>query len=67
MSAEALKRVEVAINEIKKGRMVIMMDDEDRENEGDLVYAATHSTPDMVNFMAKEARGLICTPLPLLP
>jgi len=64
MSVEALKRVEVAINEIKKGRMVIMMDDEDRENEGDLVYAATHSTPDMVNFMAKEARGLICTPLP---
>jgi len=64
MSIEALKRVEKAINEIKKGRMVIMMDDEDRENEGDLVYAATHSTPDMVNFMAKEARGLICTPLP---
>jgi len=61
MSIEALKRVEIAINEIKKGRMVIMMDDEDRENEGDLVYAATFSTPDMVNFMAKEARGLICT------
>ena len=64
MSSEALKRVEIAIQEIKKGRMVIMMDDEDRENEGDLVYAATHSTPDMVNIMAKEARGLICTPLP---
>ena len=63
MSLEALRRVEVAINEIKKGRMIIMMDDEDRENEGDLVYAATHSTPDMVNFMAKEARGLICTPV----
>lgn len=63
MSIEALKRVEIAINEIKKGRMVIMMDDEDRENEGDLVYAATFSTPDMVNFMAKEARGLICTPV----
>ncbi len=63
MSVEALQRVEVAINEIKKGRMIIMMDDEDRENEGDLVYAATFSTPDMVNFMAKEARGLICTPL----
>jgi len=63
MSVEALKRVEIAINEIKKGRMVIMMDDEDRENEGDLVYAATFSTPDMVNFMAKEARGLICTPV----
>jgi len=64
MSKEALKRVDVAISEIKKGRMVIMMDDEDRENEGDLVYAATFSTPEMVNFMAKEARGLICTPLP---
>ena len=63
MQEKALKRVEIAINEIKKGRMVIMMDDEDRENEGDLVYAATFSTPEMVNFMAKEARGLICTPL----
>jgi 3,4-dihydroxy 2-butanone 4-phosphate synthase/GTP cyclohydrolase II len=63
MSIEALKRVEIAIAEIKKGRMVIMMDDEDRENEGDLVYAATFSTPELVNFMAKEARGLICTPV----
>ncbi|MBT8343447.1 MAG: bifunctional 3,4-dihydroxy-2-butanone 4-phosphate synthase/GTP cyclohydrolase II [Sulfurovum sp.] len=63
MSAEAIKRVEKAIEEVKRGRMVIMMDDEDRENEGDLVYAATFSTPDMVNFMAKEARGLICTPV----
>lgn len=64
MSIEAIKRVEKAIEETKRGRMVIMMDDEDRENEGDLVYAATFSTPDMVNFMAKEGRGLICTPLP---
>jgi 3,4-dihydroxy 2-butanone 4-phosphate synthase/GTP cyclohydrolase II len=63
MASEAIKRVERAIEEIKKGRMVIMMDDEDRENEGDLVYAATFSTPEMVNFMAKEARGLICTPI----
>jgi len=63
MSHNAIKRVEKAIEEIKRGRMVIMMDDEDRENEGDLVYAATFSTPDMVNFMAKEARGLICTPV----
>jgi len=60
---EAIERVEKAIEEIKRGRMVIMMDDEDRENEGDLVYAATFSTPEMVNFMAKEARGLICTPV----
>lgn len=63
MPIEAIKRVEKAIEEIKRGHMVIMMDDEDRENEGDLVYAATFSTPDMVNFMAKEARGLICTPV----
>ena len=63
MSTDAIKRVEKAIEEIKRGKMVIMMDDEDRENEGDLVYAATFSTPDMVNFMAKEARGLICTPV----
>jgi len=63
MPEEAINRVERAIEEIKKGQMVIMMDDEDRENEGDLVYAATFSTPEMVNFMAKEARGLICTPI----
>ncbi len=61
--SEAIRRVEKAIEEIKRGKMVIMMDDEDRENEGDLVYAATFSTPEMVNFMAKEARGLICTPI----
>ena len=61
--SEAIKRVEKAIDEIKRGKMVIMMDDEDRENEGDLVYAATFSTPELVNFMAKEARGLICTPI----
>lgn len=61
--SEAIERVEKAIDEIKKGRMVIMMDDENRENEGDLVYAATFSTPELVNFMAREARGLICTPI----
>jgi len=63
MTNSAIQRVEKAIDDIKRGKMVIMMDDEDRENEGDLVYAATFSTPDMVNFMAKEARGLICTPV----
>ncbi len=61
--SQAIERVKEAIEEIKKGNMVIMMDDEDRENEGDLVYAATFSTPQKVNFMAKEARGLICTPM----
>lgn len=57
------QRVLEAIEEIKKGRMVIMIDDEDRENEGDLVYAAAFSTPESVNFMATHARGLICVAL----
>ncbi|AXX92400.1 bifunctional 3,4-dihydroxy-2-butanone 4-phosphate synthase/GTP cyclohydrolase II [Malaciobacter molluscorum LMG 25693] len=56
----ATKRVEEAIEEIRKGNMVIMLDDEDRENEGDLVYAAALSTPEKVNFMASHAKGLIC-------
>jgi 3,4-dihydroxy 2-butanone 4-phosphate synthase/GTP cyclohydrolase II len=55
-----IQRVKEAIEEIKKGNMVIMMDDEDRENEGDLVYASTFSTPAHVNFMATHAKGLIC-------
>ena len=56
----ATQRVKEAIEEIKKGNMVIMLDDEDRENEGDLVYAATLSDDSKVNFMATHARGLIC-------
>ncbi len=52
--------VEEAIEDIKKGRMVILVDDEDRENEGDLTIAGTHVTPEAVNFMAKYGRGLIC-------
>lgn len=54
------QRVLEAIEEIKKGNMVIMVDDEDRENEGDLVYASAFSTPAHVNFMATHAKGLIC-------
>jgi len=56
----ATQRVLEAIEEFKKGKMVIMVDDEDRENEGDLVYASVFSTPDHVNFMATHAKGLIC-------
>ncbi|OPX27246.1 MAG: bifunctional 3,4-dihydroxy-2-butanone 4-phosphate synthase/GTP cyclohydrolase II, partial [Campylobacteraceae bacterium 4484_166] len=56
----AIKRVNEAIKEIKKGNMIIMLDDENRENEGDLVYAATFSTAEKVNFMATHAKGLIC-------
>jgi len=56
----AIDRVKQAIEDMKQGKMVIMVDDEDRENEGDLVYPATFSTPEKVNFMASEAKGLIC-------
>ena len=59
----AFDRVEDAINEIRQGRLVIVADDEDRENEGDLVGAASLITPEQVNFMAVHARGLICVPL----
>jgi 3,4-dihydroxy 2-butanone 4-phosphate synthase/GTP cyclohydrolase II len=58
-----IQRVLEAIEEIKKGNMIIMIDDEDRENEGDLVYAAAFSSPKHVNFMATHARGLICVAL----
>jgi 3,4-dihydroxy 2-butanone 4-phosphate synthase / GTP cyclohydrolase II len=51
------------IEDIRNGRMVILVDDEDRENEGDIVLAADFVTPELVNFMAKEARGLICLAL----
>lgn len=59
----ALARVLKAIETVKNGGMVIMVDDEDRENEGDLVFAAAHVNPEKINFMTKEARGLICLSL----
>ena len=55
--------VEEAIERIKRGEMVIIVDDETRENEGDLVIAAEHIDPEAINFMAKHARGLICAPI----
>jgi 3,4-dihydroxy 2-butanone 4-phosphate synthase/GTP cyclohydrolase II len=51
------------IEEIRAGRMVVLVDEEDRENEGDLVFAAEFATPEMVNFMAKHGRGLVCLTL----
>lgn len=54
---------EEAIEEIRLGRMIILVDDEDRENEGDLTIAAEHVTPEVINFMAKYGRGLICLPM----
>jgi 3,4-dihydroxy 2-butanone 4-phosphate synthase/GTP cyclohydrolase II len=58
----AFSSVDTLIDEIRAGRMIVLLDDEDRENEGDLVMAAQHVTPEAVNFMAKHARGLICMP-----
>lgn len=61
--AEGFDSIEEAIAEIRRGRMVIVVDDEDRENEGDLIMAADLVTPEAINFMAMHARGLICVAL----
>jgi 3,4-dihydroxy 2-butanone 4-phosphate synthase / GTP cyclohydrolase II len=63
-AASPFDSIEEAIAEVRAGRMVVVLDDEDRENEGDLVMAAQMVTPDAINFMRKEAGGLICVPLP---
>lgn len=55
--------IEEAIEEIRKGHMIIVVDDEDRENEGDLVMAAEKATPEAINFMVTYARGLVCVPM----
>lgn len=55
--------VEDAIEDIRQGKMLVVVDDEDRENEGDLIVAAEHVTPEDINFMATYAKGLICTPI----
>jgi len=58
--SSAIASIEEIIVEIRAGRMVILVDDEDRENEGDIILAADHVTPEAINFMAKHARGLVC-------
>lgn len=55
--------IEAAIEDVRNGKMIIVVDDEDRENEGDLIMAADHVTPEAVNFMVTHARGLICAPM----
>ena len=62
-TSSKLDSIESAIEDIRNGKVVIVVDDEDRENEGDFVAAAEMVTPEMINFMTKEGRGLICTPL----
>ncbi len=63
MRTSATEAVHRALEDIRAGRMVVLVDDEDRENEGDLVLAAEKCTPEAINFMAKHARGLICLTL----
>jgi 3,4-dihydroxy 2-butanone 4-phosphate synthase/GTP cyclohydrolase II len=58
--SSAIASIEEIIVEIRAGRMVVLVDDEDRENEGDIILAADHVTPEAINFMAKHARGLVC-------
>ena len=60
-----LDRIEDAIEDFRKGEFVIVVDDEDRENEGDLIIAAEKITPEKVNFMLKHARGVLCAPIPI--
>ena len=63
IDSAVLRRVNAALDEIRAGKMVILVDDEDRENEGDLCLAAERVTPEAINFMAKHGRGLICLTL----
>src|SRR6187431_2017631 len=58
-----LDSIESAIEDIKAGKIVIVVDDEDRENEGDFIIAARHASPEVINFMSKHGRGLICIAL----
>ncbi|NND88175.1 MAG: 3,4-dihydroxy-2-butanone-4-phosphate synthase, partial [Flavobacteriaceae bacterium] len=58
-----LNTIEEAIEDIKNGKVIIVVDDQDRENEGDFVAASEKITPDIINFMATHGRGLICAPI----
>jgi len=60
---QQLNTIEEAIYEIQQGRVVIVVDDEDRENEGDFLTAARNASPELINFMATHGRGLICAPI----
>ena len=63
MTITPISPVEDIVADMRAGRMVILVDEEDRENEGDLVLAADHVTPEAINFMARYGRGLICLTL----
>lgn len=63
MHTSSLNTIPEAIEDLKNGKVIIVVDDENRENEGDFICAARHATPEMVNFMSKQGRGLICVAL----
>ena len=63
MEEAILNTIEEAIEDFKEGKFVIVVDDEDRENEGDLIIAAEKITAEKVNFMLKNARGVLCAPI----
>jgi len=63
MTVDKFNTIDEALEELKAGRMIVVVDDEDRENEGDLVMAASKATPEAINFMICQGRGLVCVPL----
>ena len=63
VETEALSSIEEVLDDVKRGRMIVLVDAEDRENEGDLVIPADMATPEAINFMARFGRGLICLAL----
>src|SRR3970040_3112914 len=63
MTREPFSPIEQAFDDLREGRFIILVDDEDRENEGDLVIAAQKITPEAVNFMLKVGRGVLCMPM----
>lgn len=63
MEEHHFDRIDDAIEDLKQGKIIIVVDDEDRENEGDLIALADKATPEVINFMIKEARGLLCVPI----
>lgn len=63
LSSDIINKVETALNALKQGKAIVMIDDAERENEGDVIVAAQFATPQNINFMVKHARGLICAPL----
>ncbi len=65
MERSRLNTIEEALDDFRRGEFVIVVDDEDRENEGDLIIAAELITPEKVNFMLKHARGVLCAPITL--